>query len=293
MKLARKIVFIINPVSGTSQNKPGAEFLRSFFKEDEFEVDVLESKIPGHATSLANDGVNSGANVIIAVGGDGTVNEIARSLHNTNCALGIIPCGSGNGLARHHHISMNVKEAIQIIKQNNVVSHDAASINGQLSFNVSGIGFDAHVAHLFGNNGKRGFNNYVKLVFQEFARYQEQEINVSSKNGNVKQSVFLTAIATASQFGNNAVISPLSNTNDGHTNLTLVRKMSGWQLPSFMYKVFTKQVGKSEFTKQLQDEKFIIECENEMPLHLDGEPAGYHKKFVVETIKGALKLIVP
>jgi len=287
-----KIVFISNPVSGSTKKKPGATFLRSQF-DSSYETVFLESKYSGHASELAAEAVKNNATTVVAIGGDGTVNEIARSLNGTACVLGIIPCGSGNGLARHHNISMNVPEAIAVIKKNNVVSHDAVSINGQLSFNVSGIGFDAHVAHLFGKDGKRGFNTYIKLVVKEFANYSEKEIRVTTNEGVIAQPIMLAAIANGSQFGNNARIAPHANTNDGMVDITLVRKMSAWKLPMFMYEVFNHKAARSSHAKLLKGENFVIDCETEIPLHIDGEPAGFSRKFMVSTLKSSLRLIVP
>jgi len=289
-----KIVFISNPASGTSNKKPDETFIRSFFENDSTtEIEIIETKFRGHAVEIAAEAVKKNADVVVAIGGDGTVNEIAGSLVGSNCALGIIPCGSGNGLARHHKIPMNFSEALRVIKRNNQKKHDAARINKVYSFNVSGLGYDAHVAHLFGKDGKRGFNSYIKLVFREFAAYHEHMLKITNGSEIIRQPVLLAAIATASQFGNNATISPLSDTNDGMTNLTLVRKMSGWKMPWFVIRVFAKQVGKSKFAKLLQQEKFIIESEIELPLHVDGEPAGFHKRIEIETVKDALRIIVP
>lgn len=291
MSSDRKITFIINPASG-SRIKPGADIIRAFFDSND-SITFFESKEKNHAVEIAATAAKEGADAVIAIGGDGTVNEVARSLNGTPCALGIIPCGSGNGLARHHKIPFDVAQAIACIKRFNVVNHDAISINGQLSFNVSGIGFDAHIANLFGRNGKRGFKSYIKLVFKEFSSYTEKEICITTANGIVKQKIMLAAIANASQFGNNALIAPAADTNDGIADITLVRKMKGWQLPSFMYKVFNNRVSESPHSNLLTGEKFNIDCEEPLPLHLDGEPCGYAKQFNIQVMKGTLKLIVP
>ncbi len=292
MKKPVKLVFITNPASGSRKKKPDEAFIRPYF-DAEFNTFFFESQYNGHASELALEAVNNGADVVVAIGGDGTVNEIARSLNGTSCALGIIPCGSGNGLARHHRISMNVTEAINIIKRYNLAHHDAVAINGKLSFNVSGIGFDAHVAHLFGKDGKRGFSSYVKLVVKEFTKYTEKHIRIETADGIIEQPIMLAAIANASQFGNNAVIAPNASTHDGITDITLVRKMSAMKLPGFAMDVFAKKVADSPFAKLLQGKKFVITCDENLPLHLDGEPEGFSKKFEIETMKGSLKIIVP
>lgn len=292
MKAPVKIVFINNPVSGIKKKKPDQAFIKTFF-DSNFNISFFDSAKNGHASELTAKAVENGADAVVAIGGDGTVNEIARALNGTSCALGIIPTGSGNGLARHHKISFIIPEAIKCIKQFKVIDHDAISINGRLSFNVSGIGFDAHVAHLFGKNGVRGFNSYMKLVIKEFLKYKEKEIRVETSSGIINDKVLFAAIANASQFGNNALIAPAADTNDGIVDITLVRKMNGWQLPMFIYNVFNSKVGNSNYSKLLKGEKFIINCEDEMPLHLDGEPAGYANRFDITTLKSSLKIIIP
>lgn len=292
MNSSLKIVFIINPASGSRRNKPDEVFFRKHY-DSSSEILFLESKNKGHASELAESAVAGNADAVIAVGGDGTVNEIAKILNGTTCALGIIPCGSGNGLARHHKISLNIPDAIGVVKRFKVIEHDSILINDQLCFNVSGIGFDAHVAHLFGKDGRRGFSTYVRLVMKEFSAYRETVIKVISPMETIEQPVMLAAIANASQFGNNASIAPFADTNDGIADITLVRKMNAWLLPSFAFSVFNRQVGNSRYAKLIRGEKFTIECENPLPLHLDGEPAGYSDKFEINTLKGSLKIIVP
>ncbi|MDQ3052251.1 MAG: diacylglycerol kinase family lipid kinase [Bacteroidota bacterium] len=287
-----KIVFIINPASGSRRTKPNEVLFRKHY-EASSEIIFLESKNKGHASDLAAGAVSGKADAVIAVGGDGTVNEIAKILNGTSCALGIIPCGSGNGLARHHKISLNIPDAISVVKRFKIIEHDAILINGQLCFNVSGVGFDAHVAHLFGKDGKRGFNTYAKLVMKEFSAYRETVIKVKSSQETIEQPIMLAAIANASQFGNNARIAPFADTNDGIADITLVRKMNAWLLPSFAFSVFTKHVANSPYAKLIRAEKFTIACEKPLPLHLDGEPAGFSNNFEIQTLKGSLKIIVP
>lgn len=290
---SEKLVFIINPVSGSHTKKPGEKYIREFFKDAVSAIEIYNSESVGHAAQLAEKAIREGATIVVAAGGDGTVNEVAGVLNGTECILGIIPCGSGNGLARHHKIPLDFRKALEIIKRKNVICHDAALINNRISFNVSGVGFDAHVAHLFGKDGKRGFSNYIKLVIREFYSYKEQEIRVTTSAETIKQPIMLAAIATASQFGNNAVIAPEADTCDGISNLTLVRKMNGFILPAFMYQVFNRQVRDSRYARMLRDEKFTIECDAPLPLHIDGEPAGYHNRIDIKTLKGSLKIIIP
>ncbi|MBL0342836.1 MAG: NAD(+)/NADH kinase [Bacteroidetes bacterium] len=148
MLFKRKILFVINPKSGNGSNKPVFSDIEKVLKNDFHQIEVAYSNYKGHATELATLAIKNNFDVVVAVGGDGTVNEVALALNGTGKSLAIIPSGSGNGLARHHKIPFNIQKALQVIANNNVIDHDSIKINEFTSFNVSGIGFDALVAHL-------------------------------------------------------------------------------------------------------------------------------------------------
>jgi diacylglycerol kinase (ATP) len=263
-----KILFVINPSSGTSNTKPGADKLKGFFQEHAH-VEVVVTSKAGDATNFTSQAIASAFESVVAVGGDGTVNEVASALNGTKVKMGILPFGSGNGLARHHHIPFDLYRALQIIRKGKYVAHDAVSINGKLSFNVSGIGFDAHVAHMFGKDGRRGFSGYAKLVMKEFNHYKESEI------------------------GNNAIIAPNALTNDGKVDLALVKKVNSLKLPLFFARAFFGKItGSSHYTGMRYD-SFTIRSEKTLPLHLDGEPAGYSDTFHVKVQQGSLNLLIP
>lgn len=293
MTITRKILFISNPVSGNNASKPDEALIRKFFKNDNSTIEFTHTKYQGHATELTQKAVSENFDVVVAIGGDGTVNEIATALMNTGKSLGIIPCGSGNGLARHHKIPFNLQKALQIISNNNVILHDSIQINNNYSFNVSGIGFDAHIAHLFGKDGKRGFASYAKLVVQEFHKYKEFEFTIIDGVQKQKMIGILVAIANASQFGNNVRIAPMADTNDGKADITVVRKMKFYQLPFFAYRVFNGSVTHSAFAEVMNTKKITINCEKEIPLHVDGEPAGFASSYDITSMQSSLKLIVP
>lgn len=267
--------------------------ISNFFRNTDVKPVIKVTSHPKQASEFTREAVQQSFDAVIAVGGDGTVNEVARELVHTNTALGIMPCGSGNGLARHHKIPFDHRKALQVILDNRLTHHDAIRINDHLSVNVSGIGFDAHVAHLFGKNGKRGFSSYVKLVLKEFNDYKESLITIETAGATVEYKMMLTAIANGSQFGNNARIAPLADTNDGLADISVVRKMGLLQLPEFFYRVFTGNTVKSPHAVCLQQSEYTISCENALPLHIDGEPCGTSNTFKVSAIQSAFKFIKP
>jgi diacylglycerol kinase (ATP) len=288
----KKIFFIINPRAGSGKTVLG-ENLAAVFHNTDFTADFIYTKHRGHAYELSQKAAAEGYDAVIAVGGDGTINETGRGLMGSNSAMGIVPRGSGNGLARHHKIPLDIRGALEVIKCFHLADHDAVKINEFFSFNVSGIGFDAHVAFLFGKDGKRGFSNYLRLVIKEFPKYREHQFKIESMNRKIISPGFFVSISNGSQFGNNARIAPDAVTNDGKADLTLVRRMSGWKMPFFAMKVFNSTVKSSPFAETDQAAQFVIESDTDAPLHIDGEPAGYSKTFQVNTISNALKLIIP
>ena len=179
----------------------------------------------GHAISLANEAAKNGFDYVVAVGGDGTINEVARGLLNSETPMGILPRGSGNGLARHLGIPVTLTDAIDNLFHHKVMKIDTLSINDKLSLNVSGIGFDGHVANLFANKKIRGLVGYVRISVKEYFRFQEFEAEVSLDNKTEFEKSFIIAVANSSQYGNNIKIAPLASVRDGMLHLTIMKKI--------------------------------------------------------------------
>lgn len=291
-----RILFIINPAAGKGKSVKDEKGIHRFFSNRNQEYHVAHTTGEGSAYELAKKAAAEGYDTVVACGGDGTINEAVRGIAGTNTALAILPRGSGNGLARHHHIPFEVDKALEVIERNNRIAHDAVLINDRLAVNVSGIGFDAHIAHLFGKDGTRGFYGYLKLVVTEFFNFKERPYTITAGNGDttpVTYPVFLFAIANGSQFGNEAVFAPGADTGDGKVDLALVKAIPFWKVPLFALRVFTRRVEGSPHITLLKGESFLITCNEEAPLHLDGETGGFSKSFRIQTIKNAFSLIVP
>ncbi|MGR6087096.1 MAG: diacylglycerol/lipid kinase family protein [Arcticibacter sp.] len=289
----KKVAFIINPVSGSGTGKDIKEKLSSLLLHSEVEATYIETVSKGHASQIAKEHRESDFDLIVACGGDGTVNEVASALISSGKPMGILPIGSGNGLARHYNIKTDPMCILETIRKGKVVGHDAAIINGLPGFNVSGIGFDAHVAHLFGKDGKRGFNSYLRLIAREFTEYKTFKVRLSNNNHELQSEAIMIPIAVASQFGNNAIIAPQADTNDGKTDITVVNKMHPLMVIPFAIRVFTKTISGSRFAKAYQSEDFQLRCETPQPLHVDGEPGGYHESFEIKSVKSAIQLAIP
>ena len=200
----RKIIFIVNPKSGTQSKKNIIHIIKERIDKNAIDYVIVETKFAGHAVTLAKEAVDEGADVVVAIGGDGTVNEVARSLVHTNTALAIIPCGSGNGLARHLNIPMDAKGAIDIINNNEIICMDYGKINSKPFFCTCGVGFDAFVSLKFAGSNKRGLLTYLENTLHESLSYVPESYEIESEEGTKKYKAFLIACANASQYGNNA-----------------------------------------------------------------------------------------
>lgn len=282
-----KTRFIINPISGTGKQKGINKHIAKHFKN----YDIVETKKPGDAKKLSLEAVNNQYQTIIAVGGDGTVNECLESVINTKTALGVIPCGSGNGFALHIGMLSSPKEALKQLKKKNIKIIDTCTINKIPFVNVSGIGFDAHIANLFSKLNKRGFINYMKLIIKELS-YQPKEYVLEYNNQSQKTSAYMIAFANASQYGNNACISPLSKITDGLVDIIIVKKFAKWRIPLFIMKLFKGNLHLSKYVQTIKCEKIKIITKEKL-IHIDGEPLQVDQPIVINASPKTLKILTP
>ena len=211
----KSVTFIVNPLSGTHKKGEIPDIISQALDKTKFDYKVLFTEYAGHAAELTRNAVKGYTDIVVAVGGDGTVNEVARSLVHTSTALGIIPCGSGNGLARHLCIPMDIRKAIAIINQCKIDLLDYGVINDLPFFCTCGMGFDAFISLKFAGAGKRGPITYVENVLKEGLKYQPETYIVQDETGTKQYKAFLIACANASQYGNNAFIAPQASMTDG------------------------------------------------------------------------------
>ena len=225
----KEILFIVNPVSGIGKQKNIEEIIGRHIDHDKFFHSVVFTREKGHATEISRAASERGVPVVAAVGGDGTVNETAAGLVGTDTALAIVPAGSGNGLARHLKIPMNLKNAINIINRENIRKIDTATINDQLFVNVAGVGFDASVAKKFAVAGKRGFSTYLRITTDSYRNYEPKQYTLIIDGKVYKRRALLISFANSSQFGNNTVIDPSASVDDGFIDVCIVGKMPYWK----------------------------------------------------------------
>ena len=266
------ITFILNPISGTHKKDHIPALIEKMIDTERFEYDIQQTEYKGHAAEITKKCVAEGRDVVVAIGGDGTVNEVARSLVHTNTALGIIPCGSGNGLARHLCLPLDVKKALQIINQCKIESFDYGVINNLPFFCTCGMGFDAFISLKFAEAGKRGPITYVENVLKEGLKYKPDTYEVEDETGAKKYKAFLIACANASQYGNNAYIAPHATMKDGLLDVVILEPFTAFDAPQISIDLFNKTLENNSKIKTIKTKRIHIHRSEPGAIHYDGDP---------------------
>ena len=249
MDTKKSITFIINPISGTQNKDHIPSLIDELLDKTRFDYDVRLTEYRGHAAELTRQCAAEGRDIVVAVGGDGTVNEVARSLTHTQTALGVIPCGSGNGLARHLCLPMDTAKALQIINHCQIEPFDYGVINDLPFFCTCGIGFDAFISLKFAEAGKRGPVTYVENVLKEGLKYRPETYEIVDDSGIHHHKAFLIACANASQYGNNAYIAPGATMRDGMMDVIIMEPFDALEAPQIAADLFMKTLGNNSKIK--------------------------------------------
>jgi diacylglycerol kinase (ATP) len=296
MKEAATFLFLINPKAGGRSKDNLSELIAQKAKQFNVPYEIVFTTHAGHAFELATFIDENKYRAVVAVGGDGTINEVGRGLINKSVALAIVPMGSGNGLARYSKIPLSTIKAIETAFTGKIVAMDAIQINNHFSFNVSGVGFDAAVAHDFQHLHKRGFWGYFKLVLKQAFNFTPVEISVdlytSEGIKNIKDKVFLMAVANSNQFGNNAIIAPAANTCDGKFNLVIVKPFSWLLMPYYAAMMFANQFDKIRAVVNYESAHCVIRTST-TTWHVDGEPVNIASPIEIKILPLAIQIIVP
>ena len=272
MEEKKRIVFILNPISGTHSKKEIPGLIDKLLDKEQFDYELRLTEYAGHAAEIAKESAAEGIDVVVAIGGDGTVNEVARSLVHTETALGIIPCGSGNGLARHLCLPLDIKSAIQIINACCIDDFDYGVINGLPFFCTCGMGFDAFISLKFAEAGKRGPITYVENVLKEGLNYRPETYEVEDEMGAKRYKAFLIACANASQYGNNAYIAPGATMKDGMMDVIIMEPFDTLEAPQIAADLFMKTLTNNSKIKTFRTKSLRIHRETEGAIHYDGDP---------------------
>jgi len=288
-----KILFVINPVSGKKSKDFVPALIKQTFCEEHYDLKIIYTLFSGEATHIVKQYFNKGYKKVVAVGGDGTVNEVASAITETDAVLGIVPTGSGNGLARHLKIPMNSKKALGVIKKGHQIKIDFGMINDRKFFCTTGIGFDAHIGYIFSKANDRGFASYLKATLSEFRRYLPARYEISMNGTTYMRDAFLITFANASQYGNNAHIAPKAKINDGKLDVSIIKDFPIVSAPNLGTRLFIKNIDKSHYVETFQCKKIVVKRKEPGVVHFDGEPVEMGEILNIKVVPTGLNVIVP
>ena len=293
MSPKKQLLFIVNPISGTQDKQFILDQIEEKIDKNLFDVKICKTQYAGHAFDIATEAVKDEVDFVVAIGGDGTINEIGRALIHTKTALGIIPCGSGNGLARHLHIPMEPEKAIEVINDANICAVDYGVIAGHPFFCTCGVGFDAFVSLKFADSGKRGLLSYLENTLKQSLTYKPETYEIENSTGSVKYKAFLIACANASQYGNNAYIAPQASLTDGMMDIVVLEPFTVLDAGPLAFQLFNRTLDKNSRIKTMREKKIIIHRATEGVFHFDGDPCIGEKDLEVEIKPLGLNVITP
>lgn len=289
--MPRKITFIVNPISGQNDKSQVLSAIGKHLDLSLYQPQILFTSCAGEAYEMAR---TSEAEVVVAVGGDGTVSEVARGLVGTEKCLGIIPCGSGDGLALHLGISRLPFLAVETLNKGCEARIDVARMNGQPFFCTAGFGLDAQVSMEFARSTKRGLPRYISLAWEEWKQHSLAQYAIRSEKGMLWEgkAVFVT-VANANQWGNQARIAPMASLQDGLLDVVVVNPFSTLEIPDLATRLMTGRAPTSRHFLHFRGDHFYIWRSDNGPVHFDGDPFEAGTSFDLDVQPAALKVMVP
>lgn len=290
--MKKRIRFILNLRSGNGRQKLVPPVLEKEIDKSKFDYDIRETESPKHATELSREAAEQAYDSVIAVGGDGTVNEVGRALIGTETSLGIIPMGSGNGIARSLRIPTSPVIAIRGLNRTYTRKIDTGKLNNEVFIGVAGIGFDAHIATLFSSLKSRGLKSYIRLIAREYTRYKAQEYELNVHGEKSRKIALMMTFANTTQFGNEARIAPKAAMDDGLLEVCMLKKFPLYVLPSLSLRLFSGKIHTSVFYESLSCSELIVTQKNHSA-HVDGEPFDSGNEVRVSIVPKSLNVIIP
>lgn len=297
----RKLLYLINPVAGTGKKENIKALIEKESLAANFPFEIINTNAAANYNFLKEKINTEQITDVIMVGGDGTINQIVNSLRFLPVRFGIIPIGSGNGLAGAAQIPMKPKDALQLIFNGNSKKVDSFLINNQFSCMLSGIGFDAKVAHDFSSKAIRGLLTYTTQSLINFFKAQPYQFEITIEDFSFFTDAFFISIANSNQFGNNFTIAPQASLNDGLLDIVVVQKMNKAKLPFAILKQIRGNNKLEELVEEVTKKNILyfqtsslkIKNLKHAPFHIDGEPQETSDEFQIDIIKDCFDLIQP
>lgn len=291
METKRKVLFIVNPVSGGKKKTVFNKQVLETLDLSKFEPTFRITEYNGHGYELAKIGVENRFDAIVAVGGDGTINEVGSALVGTDIPLGIIPEGSGNGLALYLGIPMHEVGAIRRINKFETMRVDTGKANGRSFMNMAGIGFDALVSDKFASDSFRGPIGYMRSVVNALSDYKSKPYRLVIDGKEYEREAFMISVANSPQYGNNAYIAPNAQANDGFLDVCIVHKFPLYLLPMMVFHLFNRSVDQSEYVEIIPGKRIEIYTDEQQAIHVDGEPFDLGKELHIQVLERSLSII--
>lgn len=289
-----KFRFIYNPRSGHNARNPHLwHRAHAFIREHRLDATVVRTERPQHATELARAAMADGCDTVVAIGGDGTMNEVAAALLDTPVNLGLIPCGSGNGLGRHLGIPGPGRGAFRTLLTGQPRVIDTATVNGRPFCNVMGLGFDAEISDRFAHVSRRGLSAYIRTGLTAWRNFQPVPVTVRSSAGVLTETAFIVAVANSDQYGNDCRIAPGAIIDDGLLDLTLIRPVTFFSALPLAVRFFRGRLDGSPRVVRIRAGEFEITRPAAGPVHADGEPFETGAVVAVKVRPRSLRVLVP
>jgi YegS/Rv2252/BmrU family lipid kinase len=288
-----KARLIINPISGTASKAGLDGYVIDTLSPAGWDIETTYTQCHGDATRLAREAVELGYDAVFAAGGDGTVNETADALCGSDTALGIIPCGSGNGLARHLGIPIDVREGVKVIHDESPRCIDYATVNGLKFFCTFGVGFDAAVSAAFAEKKRRGKFTYLQSTFQTYAHYEPELYTITANGQRITEKAFLVAVCNASQYGNNAYIAPSATIDDGLLDVTIIHAGNTLSTALVGFDMLIGNIERNMLIHTFRTPSLTIKRSNPGAAHLDGEPLQLDDTLDIKCHHRRLKVFAP
>jgi len=289
----KRIVFIVNPASGVFSKENVGGIIRSRLDRSLYFPEIIQTEGPGHATEICKTQIDRGTDVIVAIGGDGSVNEAARGIVGTDVTLGIIPAGSGNGLAHHLKIPTIKKYAIDVINRAKSVKIDTGMINDNLFVSIAGVGFDGLIAKRFEESKLRGFLSYLKLVAEEYPKYNPKKYRLEFEDEVIKTKALFITFANSDQFGFNTSIAPAAKIDDGLLDIIIATKPQIIELPYLASLLYWRKIESSKHILTRKTRELKIRTRKNRWVNLDGEAVKLGKELHIRILPKSLNIIVP
>lgn len=292
--MKKHIRFIVNPISGTKSKDNLASEVSNTLDKNKFDFSLAFTEGPRHAVQLAEAASNDKVDVVVAVGGDGTVNEVASALVHSETRLAVVPYGSGNGFAMHLGLGRNPQKALSFLNDTKELLIDSCTVNEHFYVNLAGVGFDARVAYELNNSKTRGFQAYFKNSFQQGIKYKNQEYQIQYDDEEKVEGKFLSVtVANASMFGYNFTIAPNADLSDGVLDVVHIKDAPKYRYFANMHRYLNRSILKTPLTHLRFAKKISVKSNEPVYYHIDGEGMITEEELVFSIIPDSLKVLVP